>query len=60
MAKNTGKNYRKGSVTDRTQAEGSPGQMVKRDRTTGQIMDNKESGKPYKGVAKEPDKRQDK
>lgn len=34
--------------------------MVKRDRTNGQIMDNKPAGHPFKGVAKEPDGRRDK
>lgn len=59
MAKNTGKGYRKGAVTERTQTTGSNGQVVKRDRTNGQIIDNKAGDKPFKGVAKEPDKRQD-
>jgi hypothetical protein len=60
MAKNTGNGFRKGSVTDRTQVKGGQGQIVKRDRTNGQIIDNKSGEKPFKGVAKEPDGRQDK
>lgn len=60
MAKNPPKdNARKGSVTDRTQFLHPNGNWVKRDRTTGQIIDQKVSPGPFKGVAKEPDKRQD-
>ena len=61
MAKNTGKDFRKGAVDDRTQLDLDPekGKFVKRDRTTGQFTDLKEDDKPFKGVAKEPDRRQD-
>jgi hypothetical protein len=62
MAKNTGKNFRKGSVDNRTQLDLDPGKgskFVKRDRTSGEFTDLKEDDKPFKGVAKEPDKRQD-
>jgi hypothetical protein len=61
MAKNTGKDYRKGAVDNRTQLDLDPknGKFVKRDRSTGEFIDVKEDEKPFKGVAKEPDKRQD-
>lgn len=61
MATNTGKDSRKGAVDNRTQLDLDPknGKFVKRDRTTGEFIDLKEDDKPFKGVAKEPDKRQD-
>ena len=61
MATNTGKGSRKGAVDDRTQLNLDPknGKYVKRDRKTGEFIDLKEDNKPFKGVAKEPDKRQD-
>ncbi|AXC50096.1 hypothetical protein DRW48_10660 [Paracoccus suum] len=60
MATNTGDGHRIGSVKDRTQIKGEDGHHTKRDRTTGEFMDRKADDKPFKGVAKEPDKRQDK
>ena len=61
MATNTGKDYRKGAVDNRTQLDLDPnnGKFVKRDRETGQFIDLKKDEKPFKGVAHEPDKRQD-
>lgn len=62
MAKNTGKDFRKGSVDDRSQLDLDPkkkGKFVKRDMTTGRFIDLKEDEKPFKGVAKEPDRRKD-
>ena len=61
MATNTGKGSRKGAVDDRTQLNLDPknGKYVKRDRKTGEFIDMKEDNKTFKGVAKEPDKRQD-
>ena len=60
MARNTGKGYRKGSVTDRTQLEGSNGNYIERDRTTGKFTRVKTTNKePFKGVAKEEDHRRD-
>lgn len=56
MAKNTGKDFRKGSVDERTQLAVDP----ENGRTTGQFTDLKEDNKPFKGVAKEPDKRRTK
>jgi hypothetical protein len=62
MAKNTDKGFRKGSVDDRSQLNLDPknGKFVKRDRETGEFIDIKEDDKPFKGVANEPDRRQDK
>jgi len=62
MAKNTGKNYRKGAVDNRTQLDLDPknGKFVKRNSKTGQFTDLKEDNQPFKGVAKEPDERREK
>jgi len=52
MAKNTGDNHRKGSVSDRTQVYNpKTEQYVKRDTKTGQFMAAK--SQPFKGVRKE-------
>ena len=57
MATNTGKGHRKGAVTARTQHERPDGHWQKRDERTGEFMTVKDDGKPFKGVAKEPDGR---
>ena len=58
MATNTGKNHRRGSVDDRTQSKNpKTGNWTKRDTDNGQFMDQKQGGKPFKGVAKEKDER---
>ncbi|MFN3287295.1 MAG: hypothetical protein ACK40H_02510 [Sphingomonadaceae bacterium] len=57
MAKNTGKGYRKGAVTARTQWERPDGNWQKRDERTGRFMEVKGGQEPFKGVAKEPDGR---
>ncbi|MDP3662450.1 MAG: hypothetical protein U1D41_04710 [Nitrosomonas sp.] len=58
MAKNTGNEFRKGSVTDRTQTHNpKTDSWVKRDTNTGKFMDQKSDGTPFKGVAKEKDDR---
>ncbi len=63
MAKDTGKGSRKGAVTGRTQVKNpKTGDYTKRNETKdspkkGEFMDNKQGGKPFKGVAKEQDKR---
>ncbi len=60
MGKNTGKDYRQGAVKDRTQTQNpQTGDWTKRDRESGEFIDVKEDGEPFKGVAKEPDRRQD-
>ena len=63
MAKDTGKGSRKGAVTGRTQVKNTKtDDFTKRDETKdsskrGEFMAVKKDGKPFKGVAKEPDKR---
>lgn len=57
MAKNTGEGSRRGSVDNRTQTKAPNGNHVKRDTDSGKFMDQKQDGKPFKGVAKEPDGR---
>jgi len=58
-AKNTGKDYRKGSVDNRTQLDLDPkhGKFVKRDVDNGRFIELKQDDKPFKGVAEEPDGR---
>ncbi|CAN5350986.1 hypothetical protein BH20VER3_BH20VER3_20880 [soil metagenome] len=63
MAKDTGKGTRKGAVKARTQVKNpQTGDYTKRDETPGsrkkgEFMAVKKDGKPFKGVAKEPDRR---
>ena len=63
MATNTRKGFRKGAVAKRSQVKNPrTGDFVKRneDRNSsddGKFMAVKKSGKAYKGVAHEPDKR---
>lgn len=63
MAKDTGKSYRTGSVRARTQVKNpKTGDYVKRNENPGssrrgEFMDVKKDGRPFKGVAKEPDRR---
>lgn len=52
MAKNTGKGFRVGAVRDRSQTKGPSG-YVKRDAKTGQFVNVKSDGKPFKGVTRE-------
>ena len=57
MASNTGKDSRKGSVKERSQAYNSTTkQWVKRDTSTGKFIAAKKDGEPFKGVKKEPRK----
>ena len=57
MAKNTGEGYRRGEVRDRSQFLAPNGNWVKRDDETGRILDQKQDGKPFKGVRREkPDR----
>ena len=54
MAKNTGKGYRQGAVDKRSQAYNpTTGLWTKRDAETGQFMDVKQNGEPFKGIRKE-------
>ena len=52
MAKDTGKDFRRGAVDDRSQVKNpKTDQYVKRD--AGKFMDVKQDGKPFEGVRKE-------
>lgn len=56
MAKNgkSGDGHRIGAVKDRSQTHNpKTDQWVKRDKNTGQFMDVKKDGTPFKGVRKE-------
>jgi hypothetical protein len=54
MAKNTGNNFRRGAVDNRTQTYNpKSATWVKRDSDTGRFMDVKSDGNPFKGVTKE-------
>lgn len=55
MATNTGKGHRNGSVNDRSQRQIPNGNWIKRDTSTGRIID--QSKDPFKGVAREKDDR---
>lgn len=58
MAKNTGKDFRVGSVDARSQVHNpKTDQWVKQNDDTGRFMSQKADGQPYKGVAKEKDGR---
>ena len=63
MATNTGKGSREGAVKDRTQVKNpKTGDYTKRNedpksKKDGEFMAVKKDGKPFKGVAKEPDGR---
>ena len=57
MAKNTGNDFRRGAVTARTQFQRPDGNYQKRNERSGIFMEVKSGGKPFKGVAKEPDGR---
>lgn len=57
MATNTGNGFRHGAVTGRTQFQRPDGNWQKRDERNGQLMGVKDDGKPFKGVAREPDGR---
>ena len=58
MARNTGENFRRGSVDSRTQVQNpQTGIWTKRDTDSGRFMQGKEDGEPFKGVAKEVDRR---
>lgn len=57
MGTNTGKGFRQGAVRGRTQFERTDGNFQKRNERTGEFMEVKSGGRPFKGVAKEPDGR---
>ena len=54
MAKNTGEDFRRGEVKERSQVLNPvTEQWVKRDANSGRFMDVKQDGTPFKGVRKE-------
>ena len=54
MASNTGKGFRQGAVTGRSQVRNpKTDSYVKRNTGTGQFMDGKSDSAPFKGVRKE-------
>lgn len=54
MSKQTGRGYRKGAVTERSQVHNSrTGLWTKRDTSTGRFTSIKRSGGTFKGVRKE-------
>lgn len=63
MAKDTGKGSPKDALKGRTQVKNpKTSDYAKRNETKGssqrgEFMDNKKGGKPFKGVANEPDRR---
>ncbi len=57
MARNTGEGFRRGAVTGRTQFQRDDGNYQKRNERNGQFMEVKSGGRPFKGIAKEPDGR---
>jgi predicted aconitase with swiveling domain len=58
MAKNTNDDHRIGSVNDRVQIFNPKTELwAKVDTNTGKIIDVKQDGKPFKGVAKFRDER---
>jgi len=49
-----GDGHRNGAVRDRSQVKNTQsGNWTKRDTNTGRFMDQKQDGKPFKGVRKE-------
>ena len=53
MAKNTGKNHRRGAVRDRSQSYNpKTDRWTKRDASTGRFIDQKSDSTPFKGVRK--------
>jgi len=53
MATNSGKGYRIGSVSGRSQVLNPNGHWVKRDNSTGRFVNQKADSQPFKGVRKE-------
>jgi hypothetical protein len=53
MATNSGRGFRRGAVTGRSQTRTPAGNYVKRDTSTGQFMDQKQGGTAFKGVRRE-------
>jgi len=54
MATNSGNNFKKETVKDRSQIFNSAtGNYIKRDTSTGKFIDVKSDGKPFRGVRRE-------
>ena len=54
MAKNTGRNFRLGAISGRSQTTSSrTGLWSKRSASTGRFIDTKKTGGPFKGVRRE-------
>lgn len=54
MATNTTKGFRRGAVRKRSQVENPvTDDWTRRDAETGEFMDGKQDGQPFKGVRKE-------
>jgi hypothetical protein len=53
MASKTGRGYRQGVVTGCSQTRTPSGNYVKCNTSTGQFMDQKQGGAPFKGVRRE-------
>lgn len=51
--KPAGDNHRNGAVKKRSQVQNPQGNWTKRDTQTGKFIDQKQDGKPFKGVRKE-------
>jgi len=49
----SGDNRRHGAVRQRSQTQTKSGHWIKRDSVTGQFMNVKSDGEPFKGVRKE-------
>jgi hypothetical protein len=55
MATNTGDGFRRGAVRNRSQVQNPKTKTyTNRDSSTGQFIDGKTDGTPFKGVRKEP------
>jgi hypothetical protein len=48
-----GDGHRNGAVRNRSQVQAPNGNWVKRDANSGRFMDQKQDGKPFKGVRRE-------
>lgn len=53
MAKNTGNNFRRGSVTQRSQVRNPVTGIWTKRGPDGKFLDGKGTGEPFKGVRKE-------
>lgn len=54
MAKNTGNDFRRGAVRDRSQVHNPQNDTWTKRGPDGRFMDQKQDGQPFKGVRREP------